>query len=344
MEQKHKKSSYYYDLPQDRIAKYPVADRVSAKLMVVDKLSQTIQHKFFYDIVDLLNPDDVLVVNTTKVLPARLIGRKSTGAYIEVLLVSEVRSNLWWAMIKRVSRLKIGSVIHFADELSAEIIDSKPDGLRLLKFYCETELISLIYKYGETPLPPYIDRELETSDTTSYQTVYAQQIGSVAAPTAGLHFTTELLDSIRAKGITIVEVVLHVGPGTFKPVLCDDITHHNMHSEYCEISQQTADMINSAKNTGRRIIAVGTTSVRTLESFYSDSSLNFGKKWTNVFIYPGKKFSVVDAMVTNFHLPESTLLMLVSAFAGYDLIKSAYKIAIANDYRFFSYGDAMLLI
>jgi S-adenosylmethionine:tRNA ribosyltransferase-isomerase len=343
MDQSIQKSSYYYDLPSDRIALFPVSDRVSSKLMVVDKKTESIEHKFFFDIVELLRPTDVLVINSTKVIPARLYGKKETGANVEILLVSSEKTNLWWCMIKRVNRLKLGSKINFSDQLSAEIVDEKPEGLRLLKFQSDHDFLSVVYKYGETPLPPYIDRKPNEADAETYQTVYAKQIGSVAAPTAGLHFTKKLLDSIRVKGIEIVEVVLHVGPGTFRPVSCDNITEHKMHAEYCEISCQVAETINIAKSAGRRIIAVGTTSVRTLESFYDGEKLNSGQQWTDIFLYPGKQFNVVDALITNFHLPESTLLMLVSAFAGHDLIKKAYNIAIANDYRFFSYGDAMFL-
>jgi len=334
--------SYYYELPKDLIAQHPLDDRSSSKLMVINRNVKSIEHRTFSDIIDFVSTDDVLVINTTKVMPARLFGVKETGGMIELLLLQPQNDTEWTCLVKP-GKIKIGSKIRINDELTAEINGLTADGMRLVTFSSPESVYTILEKYGHIPLPPYITRKSNNFDTLSYQTVYAKQNGSVAAPTAGLHFTEELLSKIKKKGIKIAEVVLNVGLGTFKPVGVDNITEHKMHSELCEISKETADIINNAKKENKKIISVGTTTTRTLESFSKGTQIEYGKKWTNIFLYPGKPFHIVDAQITNFHLPQSTLLMLVSAFAGYDLTMKAYQIAIKKKYRFFSYGDAMLI-
>ncbi len=347
-----KKSSYHYDLPEELIAQYPLTDRSSSRLLMISKKDKTITHSYFNRICDFFQAGDILVVNASKVIPARLIGYKETGAKIEVFMLNPITDSLWNCLVKPGRKVKINSVIHFSDQLFAKVMDYSEEGARKIQFFIRNsevikpthaQLMDEIQKTGKIPLPPYIHRETDDSDKETYQTIYAKEEGSVAAPTAGLHFTEELFTQLKEKGVLITEVVLHVGLGTFRPVQEDDIIAHKMHSEYCTISQETADIINQARLEKRRIIAVGTTSVRTLESFYSHNTLQYGSKWTDIFIYPGKNLHVIDAIITNFHMPESTLMMLVSAFAGYDLIMNAYQEAIKEKYRFFSYGDACLI-
>ncbi|MCK9329204.1 MAG: tRNA preQ1(34) S-adenosylmethionine ribosyltransferase-isomerase QueA [Candidatus Cloacimonetes bacterium] len=339
------KQAYHYDLPQELIAQYPLQNRVESRLMLVNKKNQTINHSRFSDIINYLNQGDVLVLNTTKVIPARLFGKKEnlSGANVEILLVTPKTDFEWLCLVRPGKKLKPGHKVIINDNLIAHILAYEKEGMRLIRFECQDDFWKVLEQTGEVPLPPYITRKANSKDKETYQTVYAKQKGSVAAPTAGLHFNNELLKQIKDKGIIITEVVLHVGLGTFRPVETDDISLHKMHSELCEITPQTANIINNAKQQGRRIIAVGTTSTRTLESFANNSILTHGTKWTDIFIYPGKQLQIIDAQITNFHMPESTLLMLVSAFAGYDLIINAYQTAVNERYRFFSYGDAMFI-
>lgn len=338
------KSSYYYDLPEELIAQYPLQQRSSSRLLVLDKQQGQVKHKNFTDLADYFQKGDVLVVNSTKVIPARLIGSKSTGAKIEVFLLNHVVNDTWRCLVKPGRKCPIGTIIQVNDDFKGTVVDLSTEGSRLVKFDYKGEFWSALSQAGHIPLPPYIKREAENSDSSTYQTIYAKIKGSVAAPTAGLHFTEATFTALKEKGVEIVEVLLHVGLGTFRPVKSDNIEDHNMHSEYCSISQESAQVINQAKKQGRRIIAVGTTSTRTLESFAEGNQVAYGDKWTSIFIYPGKKFNIIDGMVTNFHMPESTLIMMISAFAGYENVMSAYKIAVEARYRFFSYGDAMLIL
>ena len=335
--------SYFYNLPEEQIAQTPVEPRDSSRLLVYHKDSGKIEHKIFRDIVDFLKKDDVLVVNNTRVLPARLYGKKNTGAVIEVLLLKRIDLTTWETLAKPGKRLKKGTIINFSEELKGEVIDDTDFGGKIIKFSFDGVFEDIIDKLGVMPLPPYIHNQYK--DKERYQTVYNKITGSSAAPTAGLHFTKELLEKIRAKGVTIVEVLLHVGLGTFRPVNEDNILSHQMHSEYIEVNEQTAEFLNNAKKQGRRIVAVGTTSVRVLESATDENGIIHPcQKETDIFIYPGYKFKMVDALVTNFHLPESTLIMLVSAFIGFDETMNMYNIAVKEKYRFFSFGDATLLI
>lgn len=338
-----KTKSYHYDLPEEQIAQYPLSDRSSSKLMLVDKTNSVIEHSIFSNIVNLINKDDILVINSSKVIPARLLGQKETGANIEVFLLNPKTDTQWLCLVRPGRKLKPGTKLIFSETLTAKILDYAEEGARIIEFYPKSDFMTEISAVGKVPLPPYITRESDSHDKETYQTVYAKEEGSVAAPTAGLHFTEEIMNILREKGVKIVEVQLHVGLGTFRPVQTDDILTHKMHSEYCTISKENAEIINQAKKNKQRIIAVGTTSVRTMESFAKDGLLSSGSKWTDIFIYPGKKLQIVDALITNFHMPESTLLMLVSAFAGYDLIMQAYHEAVNSKYRFFSYGDAMFI-
>ncbi len=339
-----KKSSYWYQLPDELIAQYPKDKRSTSRLLYLNKNTGAISHHKFTDILELLKPSDVLVLNRTKVIPARLLGKKSTGAKVEVFLLNQKTDTTWECLVKPGRRLKVGTEVRFSQDLSGKIIDRTEDGERLVEFDWEGDFWEILEKTGKTPLPPYIKRESIEKDKETYQTVYARERGSVAAPTAGLHFTRELLNKLEQKGIEILEVLLHVGLGTFQMVKTENIDEHKMHSEFCRITQETAEKINKAKSEGRRIVAVGTTSIRTLESFAENGILTSGAHWTDIFIYPGKKLQITDGLITNFHLPYSTLLMLVSAFAGYDNIMNAYKIAVNEKYRFFSYGDAMLIL
>ena len=339
-----KTKDFYYDLPEELIAQDPLEKREMSKLMILDKESGKIEHKVFKDVIDYLNPGDCLVINDTKVLPARLYGnRVSTGGMVEILLLKRVDKDVWECLVKPGKKAKIGNRIEFGEgKLVGEIIDVVEEGNRLIKFEYDGIFEEILDEIGTMPLPPYIHHKLE--DKNRYQTVYAMNNGSAAAPTAGLHFTKELLKKIEDKGIEIVRVTLHVGLGTFRPVKVDDVTNHHMHSEYYEVSEEAANKINSIKAAGGRIICVGTTSCRTIESASDDSGKVIPSKGnTEIFIYPGYKFKVLDCLITNFHLPESTLLMLVSALASKENIMKAYHEAIDNRYRFFSFGDAMLI-
>lgn len=337
---------FYYDLPEELIAQDPLANRSSSRLMVLDKKTGRTEHRIFKDIIEYLNPGDCLVINDTKVIPARLIGEKEgTGAAIEVLLLKrkEDMVNTWEVLVKPGKKAKPGTRINFGNgKLVGEVIDIVEEGDRLIQFYFDGIFEEILDELGQMPLPPYITHKLE--DKNRYQTVYAKHEGSAAAPTAGLHFTNELLAEIEAKGVKIARVTLHVGLGTFRPVKVENILDHHMHSEYYEISEEAADTINSVKQSGGRIIAVGTTSTRTLESVAdTHGCIKPCRGWTDIFIYPGYEFKAIDCLITNFHLPESTLIMLVSALAGKDNVMAAYMEAVENRYRFFSFGDAMFI-
>lgn len=339
-----KTSDFYYDLPKELIAQTPVEPRDSSRLMLLDRNTGEIDHKHFYDIIDSLNPGDLLVANDSRVLPARIYGIKDeTGARVEFLLLRQITGNRWETLCKPGKKAKEGSSFTFGDGLlKATVAEVKDDGNRIVDFECDENFFSTLDKIGQMPLPPYITEELK--DKERYQTVYSHELGSAAAPTAGLHFTKELMQRIKDKGVNIAYVTLHVGLGTFRPVKVDDVTKHKMHSEHYEIPEETARLINEAKKNGGRVIAVGTTSCRTLESvatFYGEIKPCEG--FTDIFIYPGYEFKVLDGLITNFHLPESTLIMLVSAFAGYDNVMNAYKTAVEEKYRFFSFGDAMFI-
>ena len=338
-----KTSDFDFDLPQELIAQTPLLNRDESRLLVLDKSTGEIEHKKFRNILDYLNSGDVLVINDTKVIPARLMGvKEDTGAVIELLLLKDMGNDIWECLSRPQKRLHVGTIVKFSDELSASVVELLDDGVTRVKLIYSGILLEILDRLGEMPLPPYIHEKLAEKDR--YNTVYAKNIGSAAAPTAGLHFTRELLDELRDKGVIVTNVTLHVGLGTFRPVEVDDINNHHMHSEYYEMSGNTADILNKAKSEGRRIIAVGTTSTRTLESVIS----KYGKFVecsgnTEIFIYPGYEFKAIDALITNFHLPKSTLVMLVSALAGRDNILNAYHEAVINKYRFFSFGDAMFI-
>ena len=333
-----------FELPEELIAQHPIEKRDESRLMVLDKDTGEIEHKNFYNIVDYLEEGDTLVVNDTKVIPARLFGvKEDTCAHIEILLLKNTFGSEWECLVKPAKRVKIGTIVSFGDGLlKAECVGIKDEGIRQLKFIYEGVFYEILDKLGTMPLPPYIREKLEDKDR--YQTVYAKNIGSAAAPTAGLHFTEELLDKIKAKGVNVCYVTLHVGLGTFRPVNVEDVTKHVMHSEYYEMDGETSNILNKAKLEGRRIISVGTTSTRTLESIVSKyGCFRECSGWTNIFIYPGYEFKAVDALITNFHLPKSTLIMLVSALASREIVLNAYKEAVSSKYRFFSFGDAMFI-
>ena len=333
-----------YELPEELIAQDPLEDRSSSRLMVLDRETGEFEHKVFKDIIVYLNPGDCLVLNNTKVIPARLFGAKEgTNARIELLLLKRKENDVWETLVKPGKKAKPGTRIVFGDGLLVgEIIDIVDEGNRLIKFHYEGIFEEILDKLGQMPLPPYITHELK--DKNRYQTVYAKYDGSAAAPTAGLHFTKELLEQVKAKGIKIAEVTLHVGLGTFRPVKVDNILDHHMHSEFYMVSQEAADTINTAKKEGHRVISVGTTSTRTLESAADENGmLRECSGWTEIFIYPGYSFKVIDGLITNFHLPQSTLVMLVSALAGREHVLNAYKAAVEEKYRFFSFGDAMFI-
>lgn len=337
-------SDFDYDLPEELIAQDPLADRSSSRLLVLDKRSGDIHHRVFRDIVEELNAGDVLVINNTRVIPARLYGKKAdTGAVIEVLLLNRKQDNTWEVLVRPGKKAREGAVIEFGDGLlKGEIVGILEEGNRLIRFSFDGIFEEILDQLGEMPLPPYIKHKLKDRDR--YQTVYAKYDGSAAAPTAGLHFTKDLLEEIRAKGVQVAEVTLHVGLGTFRPVKVDKVESHHMHTEHYIIDEATAETINAAKREGRRVIAVGTTSLRTLESAAGeDGLLKAGEGDTDIFIYPGYRFKMIDALITNFHLPKSTLVMLVSALAGRDNIMRAYQEAIRERYRFFSFGDAMFI-
>ena len=336
-------SDFDFELPQELIAQTPLLNRDESRLLVLDKETGEVEHKRFRNVLDYLHSGDVLVINDTKVIPARLMGvKQDTGAVIELLLLKDMGEDVWECLSRPQKRLHIGTIVKFSDELSASVVELLDDGVTRVKLIYSGILLEILDRLGEMPLPPYIHEKLKEKDR--YNTVYAKNIGSAAAPTAGLHFTRELLDELRNKGVIITNVTLHVGLGTFRPVEVDDINNHHMHSEYYEMSGETADILNKAKSDGRRIIAVGTTSTRTLESVVS----KYGKFIecsgnTDIFIYPGYEFKAINCLITNFHLPKSTLVMLVSALAGRDNILNAYHEAVINRYRFFSFGDAMFI-
>ena len=339
-----KTSDFYFDLPQELIAQDPLEDRSSSRLLVLDRESGKTQHRVFRDIIEYLNPGDCLVVNNTKVIPARLYGSKiGTDAKIEVLLLKRRENNVWETLVKPGKKCRVGARISFGEGLLiGEVIDVVDEGNRLIRFEYEGIFEEILDKLGQMPLPPYIHHQLK--DKNRYQTVYAKHDGSAAAPTAGLHFTPELLEEIKKKGVHIAHVTLHVGLGTFRPVKVEDVTDHHMHSEFYRVDEETAKQINDTKDAGGRIIAVGTTSCRTLESAADGSGhVRAGSGWTEIFIYPGFTFQIIDGLITNFHLPESTLLMLVSALAGRENVLAAYEEAVRERYRFFSFGDAMFI-
>lgn len=333
-------SEFDYHLPKELIAKYPVEPRDSCKLMVLDRKKREIQHKIFREITDYLNKGDTLVLNDTKVIPARLKGKKTTGANIEIFLLRPFSENRWEVLVKNIKRLKEGQEIIFSDEFKGKLLEKYDEGKALVELVGDN-VNSLIKKYGHVPLPPYIEREDEDKDKEYYQTVFAKKEGAVASPTAGLHFTPELIDKIKSKGVNIVYVTLHVGLGTFRPITVENIKEHKMHEEFFQIPEETIKVIDETKKRGNSVFAVGTTVVRTLETYARTNKL---EGFSDIFIYPPFEFKIVDKLITNFHLPKSTLLLLVSAFADKELIFKAYEEAVKNKYRFFSYGDAMLII
>ena len=335
---------FYFDLPQELIAQTPIEKRDTSRLMTLDRVSGAMGHHHFYDLPDFLNPGDCLILNNSRVLPARLVGQRLPGGGIcEVLLLNDRGDKVWECLVRPGRKLRKGTRLSFGNgELTAEIVEQLEEGGRLIRFDYEGIFLETLERLGKMPLPPYIKEELQ--DQERYQTVYSKVLGSAAAPTAGLHFTPELLETIQAKGVKIGYVTLHVGLGTFRPVKEDTIEDHPMHSEYCTISQETADLINETRANGGRCICVGTTSCRTLESWAAeDGRMEAKSGWTNIYIYPGYRFKVMDGLVTNFHLPESTLIMLVSAFAGREHVLAAYEEAVREKYRFFSFGDAMFI-
>ena len=339
-----KTKDFYYDLPRELIAQHPIEHRADSRLLILDRNTGQINHRHFKDIIDYLKSEDTLVLNDTRVLPARLFGsREGKEEKIEFLLLKKLSDNTWETLVKPGKKAKIGSKVEFGNGLlNGEIVDIGEDGTRLIKFKYDGIFEEILDKLGEMPLPPYITERLD--DKERYQTVYAKHPGSAAAPTAGLHFTKELLKRIEEKGINIVYLTLHVGLGTFRPVKVDDINDHHMHSEYYQLSKEAAEIINKTKKSGGRIISVGTTSIRTLETVADENGMvREASGWTDIFIYPGYKFKTVDALITNFHLPESTLMMLVSAFSTREIIMNAYKEAVDERYRFFSFGDSMFI-
>lgn len=339
-----KVEEFDYDLPEELIAQTPLAQRDSSRLLVLDKETGAIEHKHFTDIIDYLNEGDTLVLNDTKVLPARLIGvKEETGAVIEILLLKNIENDNWECLVKPARRIKVGTIVSFGEgKLKAKCIKEADEGIRHFTFIYEGIFLEILESLGTMPLPPYIHEKL--NDQSRYQTVYAKEVGSAAAPTAGLHFTKKLMEKIQNKGINIAYVTLHVGLGTFRPVSVETVEEHEMHSEYYHMTKEVAELLTKTKENGKRIIAVGTTSTRTLETIMT----KYGKftecsGWTNIFIYPGYKFKAIDCLSTNFHLPKSTLVMLVSALAGKENILNAYKTAVNEKYRFFSFGDAMFI-
>ena len=340
-----KTSDFFYDLPEELIAQDPLEDRTASRLLVLNRETGAVEHKIFSDVIDYLTEGDCLVINNTRVIPARLIGEKEgTGGKVEVLLLKRRANDVWETLVKPGKKLRPGARVTFGDgRLKAEILEIAEEGNRLVRFYYEGIFEEILDSLGEMPLPPYITHKLE--DKEMYQTVYAKYDGSAAAPTAGLHFTKELLNKIEEKGIKIASITLHVGLGTFRPVKVDDVNNHHMHTEWYEVNAEAADIINETKRNGGRVICVGTTSCRTIESVADENGYMKAKTGeTDIFIYPGYKFKVMDGLITNFHLPESTLVMLVSAFAGKENVLAAYETAVKERYRFFSFGDAMILI
>ena len=340
-----KKSDFYYSLPEELIAQTPIEPRNHSRLMVLDRKTGSVSHDHFYNLCDHLKKGDTLILNDSRVLPARIYGeRPENGSFIEFLLLEQREQNVWEILCRPGKKAKIGSKFVFGGgKLTAEILDVLEDGNRIAKFYCEGSLFAVLDEIGQMPLPPYITKKLE--DKERYQTVYSRETGSAAAPTAGLHFTLEQLDDLKSRGINIGYVTLHVGLGTFRPVKEENVTDHKMHSEFYVLPPETAELINRTKKSGGRVISVGTTSCRTLESVYKKcGKITADEGSTDIFIYPGYKFGAIDGLITNFHLPESTLIMLVSAFAGYENTMNAYKTAVEEKYRFFSFGDAMMII
>ena len=339
-----KTHDFYYDLPEELIAQTPLERRDASRLMTLDRKTGEVTHRHFYDLLELLQPGDCLVMNNSRVLPARLLGhRVPTGGAVEVLLLKDQGSGVWECLTKPGRKTHTGTELSFGDgDLTATVVGERDDGNKLVQFHYEGIFLEVLERLGKMPLPPYIKEELQ--DGERYQTVYSKINGSAAAPTAGLHFTQELLDKLADKGVKEAYITLHVGLGTFRPVKAADITEHHMHSEFCMISRETADIINETKRAGGRIVCVGTTSCRTLESLADENGyFHEASAWTDIFIYPGYKFKAMDALITNFHLPESTLVMLVSAFADREKILNAYNIAVQERYRFFSFGDAMFI-
>lgn len=339
-----KTHDFWYDLPEELIAQTPLEQRDTSRLLVMDRRSGAVNHRYFFDIIDYLNPGDCLVMNDSRVLPARLLGHRPTGGAAELLLLKDLGDRKWECLAKPGRKLQEGQEVIFGDgQLRGTIIKVQPDGNRVVEFHYEGIFLEVLEQLGKMPLPPYIKAELQ--DQERYQTVYSREVGSAAAPTAGLHFTNELLDKIRQNGVNTAFVTLHVGLGTFRPVKAEEITDHHMHSELCMMNKETAKLLNDTRNAGGRIICVGTTSCRTLESLVNaDGSFEEKSKWTEIFIYPGYQFKAMDGLITNFHLPESTLVMLVSAFAGRENVLSAYEQAVRERYRFFSFGDAMCIL
>lgn len=336
-------SQFDYELPERLIAQHPIEPRDSSRLLVLDRAATNIRHGVFTDLLDYISPGDTLVFNDTRVIPARLMGRRAdTGGKIEVFLLTEKGEGEWEVLVKPGKRAKPGTVIEFSSELCCEVIGGTDFGGRVVKFTFTGIFAEILDRLGETPLPPYIHERL--SDSERYQTVYSRERGSAAAPTAGLHFTPQLLEQIRAKGARLAFITLHVGLGTFRPVSVEDITQHAMHKEFYSVSAEAAEAVNQAKQQGGRVIAVGTTAIRTLETAARSGRLTAGSGSTEIFIYPGYSFQLVDSILTNFHLPKSTLIMLISAFAGRERVLAAYREAVENEYRFFSFGDAMLLL
>lgn len=338
-----KTSDFWYDLPEELIAQTPLQQRDTSRLCVLNRKSGQVSHRYFYDIVDYLRPGDCLVMNDSRVLPARLLGHRPTGGAVELLLLKDLGNKQWECLAKPGRKLQEGQQVIFGDrELTATVVKVKEDGNRIVEFHYDGIFLEVLERLGKMPLPPYIKAELQ--DQERYQTVYSREVGSAAAPTAGLHFTNALLEKIRAKGVKTAFVTLHVGLGTFRPVKADNIFEHHMHSELCMMNGETAEILNETRENGGRIICVGTTSCRTLESLVNDNGTFVEKScWTEIFIYPGYQFKAMDALITNFHLPESTLVMLVSAFAGRENVLAAYNEAVKERYRFFSFGDAMFI-
>lgn len=338
-----KKSDFYFDLPEELIAQTPLERRDASRLLTLDKTTGAVAHHHFYELPQFLRPNDCLVLNDSRVLPARLLGHRSTGGAVEVLLLRDLGDGKWECLTRPGRKTQPGTALSFGDgELTATVVDAIADGNKIVQFHYDGIFLEVIERLGKMPLPPYIKAELQ--DQERYQTVYSRELGSAAAPTAGLHFTKELLQQIADMGVKIGYVTLHVGLGTFRPVKEDEIEDHPMHAEFCIIPEETARMVNETKANGGRVICIGTTSCRTVESFAdADGTLRAQSGWTDIFIYPGYQFKCMDALVTNFHLPESTLIMLVSALAGREHILNAYKIAVENRYRFFSFGDAMFI-
>ena len=339
-----KTHDFWYELPEELIAQTPLEQRDASRLLVLDRVSGEINHRHFYDVIDYLKPGDCLVMNDSRVLPARLLGHRPTGGAVEVLLLRDLGDKKWECLCKPGRKMQPGNEVIFGDgELTATVLEVREDGNRVVEFYYEGIFLEVLERLGKMPLPPYIKAEL--SNQERYQTVYSKEVGSAAAPTAGLHWTPELLEKAREKGVKLAFVTLHVGLGTFRPVKAEEISEHHMHAELCMLSQETADILNETKRAGGRVICVGTTSCRTLESLVNeDGTFEAKSKWTEIFIFPGYTFKAMDGLITNFHLPESTLVMLVSAFAGREHVLAAYEEAVRERYRFFSFGDAMCIL